>query len=135
MLGFPHFILIFLRFFGILTKPEITASNENYRMPEWLTIGGTYRIRHELQEGWFREGRTGDDQALVERLFLNARGELGSFYLGGELEDARANLDNRGTPVGTDDVQEHIYLRVHYSKTDQTLLEPPILCMSISRQL
>lgn len=73
------------------TRAEIAASNEDYRMPKWVTIGGTYRIRHELQEGRFREGRTGGDQALVERLFPNARGELGSFYLGGELEDARAS--------------------------------------------
>ena len=82
MVAFPHFILIFLCFFGMLTKPEIAASNEDYRMPKWVTIGGTYRIRHELQEGRFREGRTGGDQALVERLFPNARGEL---------EDARAS--------------------------------------------
>jgi len=65
---------------------------------------GTYRIRHELQDGRFREDRTGGDQALVERLLLNVRVDPGWFYLGGEFENARAYLDDKGTPIGTDDV-------------------------------
>ena len=41
---------------------------------------------------------------MVERLLLNVRVDPGWFYLGGEFENARAYLDDKGTPIGTDDV-------------------------------
>ena len=83
---------------------DVIGSKELVQTPQWLILGGTYRIRHELQDGRFREDRTGGDQALVERLLLNVRVDPGWFYLGGEFENTRAHLDDKGTPIGTDDV-------------------------------
>ena len=72
--------------------------------PEWLTLGGSYRLRYETLDGRFRAAEAGSDQILVERLLLAARIRMGALYAGGELEDSRQQLADHGTHLGTDSV-------------------------------
>jgi hypothetical protein len=71
--------------------------------PDWLTLGGTYRVRYETLNNSYRAGATGgSDDILIERLLLNARIEVGQFFADVELEDSRQQLADSGTPLGTD---------------------------------
>ncbi|MBY0447588.1 MAG: alginate export family protein [Hyphomonadaceae bacterium] len=79
--------------------------------PEGLSLSGSYRVRYEYLDGQFRAGASGADQILVERLLLGAEYDFGSFYVGAELQDSRAQLDDAGTPLGTDDVDAFELLR------------------------
>ncbi|MDN5870588.1 MAG: alginate export family protein [Nitrococcus sp.] len=72
--------------------------------PAWLKIGGSYRVRYETLNHPFRAGAVGSNQILVERLVFAVRADLDAFYTGFELRDSRAQLENAGTPLGTDDV-------------------------------
>lgn len=78
-----------------------------------LTLSGAYRIRYESLDGTFRSGRGGSDQILVERLLLAAKYDFGPVYIGGELQDSRAQLADSGTPLGTDDVNAFELLRAY----------------------
>ena len=71
-------------------------------LPDWLSVDGTYRVRYETLSGPFRATATGSDQIMVERLLLNARVTVDRFYADIELEDARQQLAESGTPLGTD---------------------------------
>jgi hypothetical protein len=81
--------------------------------PDWLTIGGTYRLRYETLDNPYRAGATGSDEILVERLLLAAEAHTGNYYFGAELEDSRSQLDDAGTPLGTDDVNTLELLRAY----------------------
>lgn len=70
--------------------------------PDWLSVGAGYRVRYESLDGPFRAKGTGSDQILVERLLLNVRVGVQRFYADVELEDARQQLADSGTPLGTD---------------------------------
>src|SRR5262245_61284937 len=70
--------------------------------PDWFSIGGTYRVRYEHLNHPFRAGATGSDEILVERLYLAASVNVQPFYATVELEDARQQLADSGTPLGTD---------------------------------
>lgn len=72
--------------------------------PEGWSVGGSYRVRFESLDGAFRRGTVGSDQILAERLLLAVQFDGGSWYAGAELQDSRAQLSDRGTPLGTDDV-------------------------------
>ena len=72
--------------------------------PDWLSIGGTYRLRHETLNHPYRAGATGSDEILVGQLLLNARVTLNAFHANVELEDARQELADPGTALGTDSV-------------------------------
>ena len=72
--------------------------------PDWLTLGGSYRIRYETLDGPYRAKQKGSDQILVERLLLAARVRMDAFFIGGELEDSRQQLADTGTHLGTDSV-------------------------------
>lgn len=72
--------------------------------PQNVTLTGSYRVRYEHLDGQYRAGGGGSDQVLVERLWLAAEYARDKFYAGAELADARAQLDDAGTPLGTDDV-------------------------------
>jgi len=72
--------------------------------PEWLTIGGSVRLRYEFLDNTFRIVGPSPDDYLVSRsrLHIRARGER--YYAGFELQDSRGWLESALTPVGTDDV-------------------------------
>jgi hypothetical protein len=72
--------------------------------PEWLSLGGSYRVRYETLDNPYRAGASGSDEILVERLLVNARVTLDQFFAAVELEDSRQQLADAGTPLGTDSV-------------------------------
>ncbi|MDY6946536.1 MAG: alginate export family protein, partial [Pseudomonadota bacterium] len=72
--------------------------------PGWLSIGGTYRLRHETLDHPYRAGFRGSDEILVGQLLLNARVTLNAFYANLELQDARQRLADSNTALGTDSV-------------------------------
>lgn len=72
--------------------------------PEWFSLSGSYRVRYETLNHPYRAGATGSDEILVGRLFLNARATVQNFYANFELEDARQQLADSGTALGTDSV-------------------------------
>jgi hypothetical protein len=92
---------------GLTTQ---AAAREPWRLaealdaPDRLTIEGSYRVRYEKLHNSFRAFPTAFDRILVQRLLLHVRADFGRFYLGGELQDSRAWLDDAGIPLGTDDV-------------------------------
>lgn len=83
---------------------------------------GSYRIRYETLDHPFRAGTSGSDQILAERLLLFVRFEGRNFYAGAELEDSRVQVDDRGTPLGTDDVNAGELLRAFVGFRSQNLL-------------
>ncbi len=87
--------------------------------PGWLGVDGTYRVRYEALDGPFRASATGADQILVERLLLNARVGVDRFHANVELEDARQQLADMGTPLGTNIVNTweplQVYLGARFS--------------------
>lgn len=72
--------------------------------PDWFSLGGTYRLRYETLNHPYRAGASGSDEILVGQLLLNARVTLNAFYANFELEDARQELADSGTALGTDSV-------------------------------
>ncbi|MCO6441536.1 MAG: alginate export family protein [Nitrococcus mobilis] len=87
--------------------------HEALSAPAWLEIGGTYRARFETLDGAFRAGSSGSDQILVERLLFGVQANLDPFYVGFEVQDSRSQLDDAGTPLGTDDVNAAELLRAY----------------------
>ena len=68
--------------------------------PEFDLWGET-RVRYETLDGQFRSGRTGGDQVLAIRSLLAGSVGWEGFKVVGELHDARAYLDDLGTPLST----------------------------------
>lgn len=78
-------------------------------LPDWLALRGEARVRYETLDGQFRAGGKGGDQALAMRTLLlaeaNLKGlDLPQVTLGMELQDARLELDDAGTPLSTSNV-------------------------------
>ena len=77
--------------------------------PDWLTIRGEVRARYETLDGQFRARGSGSDQALALRTLILAEANLKAINLpgvtfGGEVQDARLELDDAGTPLSTSNV-------------------------------
>ncbi len=70
-------------------------------LPEWLTLGGTHRVRYETLNRQFRVTPNGSDQILVVRTTVAAGLHRGPFTIAGELMDSRAEFDDAGTPINT----------------------------------
>jgi hypothetical protein len=84
------------------TKPwRIESAVDSF---DGLSVGGSYRLRYETLNHPYRSGATGSDEILVGRLLLNARFTVQNFYANFELEDARQELADSGTALGTDSV-------------------------------
>lgn len=104
------------------------AESEPFRLqkaiglPDWFTLQGSYRVRYEALNNPFRSGATGSDQILVERLLLNTQIDIDNFYLGAEFEDSRSQLDDAGTPLGTDDVNTAELLRAYIGYQQKGLI-------------
>jgi len=110
-MAFFQYILRFAALFlGAASLAASAAAEEPWRLdraggaPEWLTFDGHYNLRYEALDDRFRAGFNGSDQVLIERFLFHVRADLGGFYFGAELEDARAQLDDIGTPLGAGDV-------------------------------
>lgn len=83
------------------------------KVPFWLELGGSYRVRYEALSSSLRPGVEDSDRLLAERLLLRARiGDEKRFEIV-EIEDARTQLDDENTPLGTDDVNAAGILQAH----------------------
>jgi hypothetical protein len=87
-------------------------------VPDWLSVGGSYRARYETLDNPYRAGASGSDQILVGRLLLSARVTKNQFHANIELEDSRQQLADSGTPLGTDSVNTfeplQAYVGMHF---------------------
>lgn len=70
---------------------------------EWK-FSGDYTLRFEHITESPRAASGSSDRILGSRLMLKSQYIHENFYFIGELQDARAFLDDEGTPLGTDDV-------------------------------
>lgn len=95
-----HSCLQFLIATSVLAAPSVLMAAEESP----LDVSGSYRLRFEHQEDSFRPGTAGTDQMLVSLLLLSAKANGEHWFGEVELEDARAWLDDAGSPLGTDDV-------------------------------
>lgn len=74
------------------------------KLPAWLSLSGTHRIRFESLDNQYRSVRDGGDQVLLFRTLLLAEVKLEQFRIGVEFEDSRAELADSGTPLSTSDI-------------------------------
>ena len=82
-------------------EPTPWRLHEALNSPAWLSLSGTHRTRYETLDSQFRAGRNGGDQILVMRTTVMGALHHGPFTVAGELLDARAALDDRGTPISS----------------------------------
>ncbi len=82
--------------------------------PENLTLSGTVRARYESLEGQYRPALGGgSDQGLFLRSTLFAELDLSPIRIGGELIDARAYLNDSGSPTSVADVNALELIQVY----------------------
>lgn len=71
---------------------------------ENFSISGSVRLRYETFDNDFRPAARDGAQMLTLRTRIVAEYRAGALSLGGELRDARAYLNDAGTPFGSGDV-------------------------------
>lgn len=86
---------------------------EAVKAPPWLELGGTYRVRYEALTSSLFPGVEESDRLLAERLLFAVRAGNQKVFAMFELEDARTQLDDAATPLGTDDVNTVEILQAH----------------------
>jgi len=73
-------------------------------LPSWLSLSGQSRFRYETLDGQWRAGGRGGDQLLTTHTTVLLEAGAQAARLGAELLDARAFLDDAGTPLDTTQV-------------------------------
>lgn len=73
-------------------------------LPSWLTLSGQSRVRYETLDGQWRAGGRGGDQLLTTHTTVLLEAGAQAARIGAELLDARAFLDDAGTPLDTTQV-------------------------------
>lgn len=106
-------ILAFVQGWGAAHANEPVRLGDELGTPDWLSLGGSYRIRYETLDNPFRAGLEGSTGILVQRLLFNVRADFDGLYLGAELQDSRAHFVDPSTPLGTDDVNTFELLRAY----------------------
>ncbi|ADM09884.1 hypothetical protein PB2503_09154 [Parvularcula bermudensis HTCC2503] len=91
---------------------------------EAVQIEGETRFRYESLDGQFRQGRTGSDQLLAIRTLLKGSIDLGLVRFGGELQDSRTYLDDRGTPLSVGFVNALDLLQLYAKVEGPRILGP-----------
>lgn len=103
-----------VRFFVGLTAVSLLASA---CQPVWaqerpgksasgghLKVSGSIRLRYEAIDGQARAGFNAADDLINVRTRLAAEYDAGAWKVGGELSDSRAYLQDRKTPISTNEV-------------------------------
>jgi hypothetical protein len=91
----------------VSAAPALAEDAEGWRLdealgtPNWLTVSGSHRIRHETLNNQFRPGMTGSDQAIVVRTLLRADLHFGTLGFVGEFEDSRGWLMDDGSAISS----------------------------------
>ncbi|MGE9269511.1 MAG: alginate export family protein [Verrucomicrobiales bacterium] len=78
-----------------------------------LQVTGEIRSRFETLDGQFRLGRAGGDQVLLFRTLIHPSLTFGPLSIGLEVQDSRAYLDDRGTPLSSSFVNPVDYLQLY----------------------
>ncbi len=84
-----------------------TADEKPFRLetamqtPDWLSISGETRGRYESLDGQFRAGGKGGDQLLSFRSLLKIEADAGPLSFGTEIQDSRAYLSDKDSPLST----------------------------------
>jgi len=104
-------------------KPGSVAS----QAPEWLGIAVEHRSRYETLDNRFRLGETGSDQQLAQRTRVRVSSNrilkpVGFLF---EFEDARVHLDDSGSTVTNNHVNEHDILQLYASVPMDRILRLP----------
>ena len=85
------------------------------KLPEWLTVSGTHRVRFEYVFNQFRSGRPGDSRLLVFRTTALVEARHEQFRFGAELLDSRAYHETNDTPINTTSVNPVELLQAYAS--------------------
>ncbi len=93
-------------------------------LPSWLSVSGTYRTRYESLDSQFRAGGDGGDQILLLRTTVKAAARHGRLTIAGEMLDARAALDDMGTPISTSLVNTAELLQAYLQWSASDFLAP-----------
>lgn len=83
---------------AIITSPVFAETTSP------IDFSGSYRMRYESLNNAVRAGASGGDQVLASRLLASIKLHQDNLFGELELEDSRTWLDDKGTPLGTDDV-------------------------------
>jgi len=87
-----------------LAEPAWPTLHAALDAPDALKVEGSVRLRYEAIDGQSRVGANERDQLINLRTNLFAEYDFGPLRIGGEIQDARAYLANRGTPISTNEV-------------------------------
>ena len=125
-------VVFFLRLLLLeLTLSGVVADNP---FPDWFTFNGTDRSRVEVLDGQFRPSLDGGDQLVAFRTTLALRVERETFDAEFELMDSRQSLSDRGTPLGTDDVNSLALLQASIGVGLQDYLGTDAVSFRLGRQ-
>jgi hypothetical protein len=118
-LSVKNFLLLscLLLNFSVYAENSPWRLSKNFEMPEWLSISGSHRTRFENLNNQYRATRDGGDQVFLFRTLVLAEVKLQRFTLGMELEDARAELADSGTPLTTSVVNPLELLQAYVDMT------------------
>ena len=96
---------------------------ELFHTPQWLELGGEYRMRYETEDNRYRVGEVGGDQQLAHRtrLRLGIRRGLGPLRFLAELEDSRVSLTDSGSTANAIHVRKHGFLQLYAKLVTETL--------------
>ena len=94
------------------------------KLPQWLHLAGTHRIRYETLDGQFRAGRGGGDQTLALRTTFLAelRGE--ALRAGVEMVDSRGYFNDAGSLLNTTLINPAELLQGYLAWDAEDLLAP-----------
>lgn len=93
------------------------SSQSTKRTADWLYLAFEQRTRYETLDNRFRFGETGSDQqiALRTRLRLGIVNALDPFRFLIEIEDARVQLNDSGSAITNQMVNEYDFLQLYVS--------------------
>lgn len=80
------------------------ALHDALNLPQWITLGVQSRLRYESVDGQFRANGRGGDQIFVTQTLAQLEAGSQTARVGFEMLDARAMLDDAGTPIDTTQV-------------------------------
>lgn len=86
---------------GLAGAEGVFRLEDAIEAPDWLTLRGEARVRHENLNGQFRAGREGSDQLTLFRTLFLVEADAGPVSFGFELQDSRTYSGDSGTPLSS----------------------------------
>lgn len=120
---------------GPAARPEPWRLHAALGLPDWITLEGSELLRYAALANQFRPGLDRNDQLLNSRVLLRAGISLEYLSVLGELQDARASLDDAQSAVSAIDVDAvepiQLYAGLHL---DDLIVEGASLDVKAGRQ-